>query len=63
MSVQTDIGPNAPPRWRVHLAAREVLVQAQIALELSADGPRTDLPRALAALDRARAILGTQAAE
>ena len=60
MSVHNDIGPSAIPRWRVYRDARELLAQAQLALELSGDGPRADVPRALAALDRMRAILGIQ---
>ena len=62
MSVQGEIGPSAVPRWRVYRDARELLAQAQLALELTTEGPRADVPRALAALDRARAVLGVQSA-
>lgn len=56
--VQDDIGPTAPARWRVYAHARELQTLAGLAVELSAEGPRADLPRALATLDRMRAILG-----
>ena len=63
MSVQAEIGPSATPRWRVYRDARELLVQAQLAVELATDGPRANVPRALAALDRMRAILGVQSSQ
>jgi hypothetical protein len=57
MSVQSEIGPTAPARWRVYSAAREVSALAQSAIELAMQGPRCDVPRALAQLDRARAMI------
>lgn len=57
MTVQSEIGPTAPARWRVYSAAREVSALAQSAIELAMQGPRCDVPRALAQLDRARAIV------
>lgn len=61
MSVQSDIGPSATPRWRVYRDARELHALASLAMELSSEGGRSDVPRALATLDRMRAILGVQA--
>lgn len=58
MNVQDDIGPTAPPRWRVRAMAREVLALAQTAIACTAEGPAENLPRALAQLDRMRAVLG-----
>lgn len=65
MSVQSDIGPGrgCAPRWKVYAQAREISALAQVALECAADGPRADVPRALAQFDRIRAILGTQSAD
>ncbi|WP_408585939.1 hypothetical protein [Novosphingobium sp.] len=59
MTVQSDIGPSAQPRWRVYKLAREVQALAELARELSAEGPKCNVPRALAQLDRIRAVLGT----
>ena len=63
MSVHVEIGASATPRWRVYRDARELAGLAQLALELSSEGPRADVPRALAALDRMRAILGVQSGQ
>ena len=60
MSIQSDLGPTVLPRWRVYKQARELAALAALAVELSIDGPRADVPRALATLDRMRAVLGTQ---
>lgn len=57
MTVQSDLGPTAQPRWRVYKAAREAGALVQSAIELAMDGPRCDVPRALAQLDRARAVI------
>lgn len=53
-----DIGPTAPPRWRVYEIAREIEAMAKIAAELSAKGPRCDVARAQNQLERIRAVLG-----
>lgn len=53
-----DIGPTTPPRWRVYTIAREIEALARVAQECSAAGPRCDMPRAAAQLDRMRALLG-----
>ena len=58
MSVQSDIGPNGVPRWKVYQQARELQALADLALSCSATGPGQNLPRALAQFDRMRAILG-----
>lgn len=63
MGVQSEIGPTAMPRWRVYAQAREVVALAELALELSAEGPACNIPRAMAQLDRIRAILGVQEAD
>jgi hypothetical protein len=63
MSVQDDIGPSAVARWRVYRDARELQALAALACDLAADSPRADVRRALATLDRMRAILGVQAAQ
>lgn len=57
MTVQSDLGPTAQPRWRVYQAARQAAALAQSAIELATEGPRCDVPRALAQLDRARAVI------
>lgn len=64
-SVQSDIGPacGGVPRWKIYAQAREISALVQVALECAADGPRADVPRALAQFDRIRAILGTQSAD
>lgn len=57
--MQSDIGPAITvPRWKVQEQAREIAALAQAALDCAAAGPRGDLPRALAMLDRIRAVLG-----
>jgi hypothetical protein len=53
-----DIGPTVPAQRSVYSKARKVREEVQIAMELSMDGPRCDVPRAVQHLDRARAILG-----
>lgn len=58
MSAYSDNGPTAPARWRVYRDARELATLAQLAVELTTDSPRADVPRALGLLDRMRAILG-----
>jgi len=59
MSVHSEIGSTVRlPRWKAYAQAREIVALAQVALECAADGPRADLPRALAQFDRIRAILG-----
>lgn len=58
MSVRDEIGPNLEPRWKIYAAARELSKLADLVVELSAKGPREDLPRARATLDRMRAVLG-----
>jgi len=58
MSVQSDLGPTAPARWRVYAQAHELQALAALAVDLSADTARCDLPRALGTLDRMRSILG-----
>lgn len=63
MSVQSDIGPNGVPRWRVYQQAREIAALAAVALECSASGPRQDVARAMAQLDRIRAVLGHEGGE
>ena len=63
MSVQAEIGPSAAPRWRVYRDARELRALAELALDLSTEGPRADVPRALATMDRMRAILGLQSGQ
>jgi hypothetical protein len=63
VSVQSDIGPNGTPRWKVYQQARELVALADLALACAAQGPRQDLPRALAQFDRMRAILGDRQVE
>lgn len=63
MSVMKEIGPSAQPRWRVYRDARELQVLAALAVELSTQGPRADVPRALATLDRMRIILNAAVSE
>ena len=58
MSVMDEIGPSAMPRCRVYRDARELQALAAMAVELSTQGPRADVPRAMKMLDRMRAILG-----
>lgn len=58
MSVHSDIGANGVLRWKVYQQAREIAALAELALECSAQGPGQNLPRALATMDRMRAILG-----
>lgn len=58
MSARDDLGPTMEPRWKVYATARELSTLADLAMELSAKGPREDLPRARATLDRMRAVLG-----
>jgi hypothetical protein len=57
MTVQSDLGPTAPARWRVYNAARHVQMLAQSAIEMATEGPKCDVRRALAQLDRARAAI------
>lgn len=58
MSAHEEIGPTALPRWRVYNHARELQALAQQAVELSIEGPKCDVPRALGIFDRMRSILG-----
>ena len=58
MSVQSEIGPNGQPRWKIYQQARELAALASLAAECAASGPRQDVARALAQFDRMRAILG-----
>ncbi|MCW1985352.1 UNVERIFIED_ORG: hypothetical protein M2348_001084 [Sphingomonas sp. R1F5B] len=57
MTVQSDLGPTAPARWRVYNAARQIAALSQSAIELATEGPQCDVPRALAQLDRVRAMI------
>jgi len=54
-----DLGPSVPPRCAVYALALQVEEAARLARELTMAGPRVDVPRALKALDRARALLGS----
>lgn len=63
MGVQSDIGPNGMPRWRVYQVARELQALAQLAVECSSAGVGQDLQRACSTLDRMRALLGTGQAD
>lgn len=64
MSVHSEIGSTIKlPRWKAYAHAREIAALAQVALECAAEGPGSNLPRALAQFDRIRAILGTQEAD
>lgn len=60
MSAHSDLGPGGQPAWRMYQQARELAALAQLALECAAAGPRRDLPRVAATMDRMRAVLGTQ---
>ena len=53
-----DLGPVLPPRLQVYATAVEVQALARIAVEASLAGPGCDLARALAQLDKCRAVLG-----
>lgn len=53
-----DLGRRLPSRFDVHAQARELLVMAGRALDFAGTGRSADLPRALAELDRMRAVLG-----
>jgi hypothetical protein len=53
-----DDQPTMPARVSVYSLARRVREETQIAMELSIDGPKCDVSRALDHLDRARALLG-----
>lgn len=57
MSAQDDLGPTIPPRWQVYDRARSIGQLAQLAQECAIEGPRMDIPRALDAFDRMRALL------
>lgn len=59
-AAQSELGPIMPPRWQVYRDARELYQLAQVALDCSITGPSENLPRALGAMDRMRAILGEQ---
>lgn len=55
-----DSGPSiGTPRWKVYAIAREIGQLAELARECSMAGAGENLPRALAQLDRIRAILGS----
>lgn len=57
-SIYADLGPAMPSRLAVYVAAAEVHALARLALELSCQGPNTDVPRAARLLDKIRAVLG-----
>lgn len=61
MSALTETGPVLPPRGAVHRQAKELVALARLAEELSCDGPRADLHRAVRQLERMRAILSAGA--
>jgi hypothetical protein len=63
MSAQSDIGPSGPPAWRVVSLARELAALASLAGDCARQGPKQDLQRAVATLDRMRAILGNDPAD
>ncbi len=58
MGAPADIGPVMPPRRVVYERAREVAALAELARDCAMAGPRCNLARSLAMLDRIRAILG-----
>lgn len=58
MSARHDVGPVLPPRSLVHQQAVELRALATLAAELSGTGPTADLSRAVAQMERMRAILG-----
>lgn len=57
MSAYSEIGPTLPSRMEVCLVATELQRLAALARELTTPGPKLDLPRAIATLDKARALL------
>ncbi len=58
MSAQSELGPNGVPAWKLYQMAGELAALAQLARDCAAMGPSRDLPRAVATLDRMRALLG-----
>jgi hypothetical protein len=56
-----ELGPVMPPRGEVYRKAREVRDLVQLAAEAATLGPRCDVMKAAAYLDRARAVLGSGA--
>ena len=61
MTAYSDLGPTAPSRMEVYRTANELEHLARLARELSSAGPKADLPRAVATLQRARVLLGASA--
>lgn len=57
MSAWSDLGPTAPTRMEVFATAFELIRLGTLARDLSSAGPGQDLPRAVATLDKARALL------
>lgn len=52
-----DLGPVLPPRGAVYNQAHEIAQLAKLAMELTTPG-NSDLPRAVAQLDKIRVLLG-----
>lgn len=59
-AAQSDLCPTVPPRGEVYRRARELRELAQMAAEAATLGPRLDVAKAAAYLDRARAVLGAE---
>lgn len=57
-SAREDLGAALPPRWKIYSQARELSALAELAMSCSTKGPTENLPRARAALDQMRALLG-----
>lgn len=58
MGARAELGPELPSRMEIYRVANELEHLARLARELASAGPRSDLPRAVSTLDRARALLG-----
>ena len=58
MSGKGDSGPSVPPRGRIYDQARELQALAAIAVDCAGQGRAANLARAVATLDKMRAVLG-----
>lgn len=54
---RAELGPVLPPREAVYNQAHEIAQLAKLAMELTTPG-QSDLPRAVAQLDKIRVLLG-----
>lgn len=61
MSALSDLGPVLPSAGDLRFAAIEARQLANLIVELTADGPHRDVPRAARAMEKLRAVVGPPA--